>query len=58
MTGHEKIFVIDDEVHVCDTIEEALTQEGFRVSRFDNPILANAFISSFSKSFVSAMFFQ
>ena len=40
MTGHEKIFVIDDEVHVCDTIEEALTQEGFRVSRFDNPILA------------------
>lgn len=40
MTGRERIFVIDDEVHVCDTIEEALTKEGFRVSRFENPLNA------------------
>ncbi len=33
----QKIFVIDDEIYIRETVEEALTQEGFSVQVFEHP---------------------
>lgn len=42
----DKIFVIDDEPRVGDTIKEALAEEGFSVEYFENPKKAMDVISS------------
>jgi CheY-like chemotaxis protein len=41
MSRHGRhVFVVDDEVHITQTLALILTREGFRVSAFNNPLEA------------------